>query len=52
MHPGALAELGRRLGVQSVPAPIAAKPPDDDKPHPAVINGAAHAHRASQPLSS
>jgi hypothetical protein len=52
MRLGALAELGRRLGVQSVPAPIAAKPPDDDKPHPAVINGAANANNGSQHLSS
>jgi hypothetical protein len=33
-------------------AMAAAKPPDGPKPHPAVINGAAHANNASQPLSS
>jgi hypothetical protein len=43
---------GRHDGMQSHPGPIiAAKPPDDSKPHAAVIN-AAEANAISQPLSS
>ncbi len=45
MRAGALAELGRRVGIESVTTPIAAKPPDDHGLHPAVtstvaVNGA------------
>jgi hypothetical protein len=39
--------------IENVVTPIvAAQPPDDPKLHPAVINGAANANNASQPLSS
>jgi hypothetical protein len=48
MSANALAELGRRLGVESMTTPIAAaKLPHDDKPHPAVINGMAKVAEAT-----
>jgi hypothetical protein len=50
--PGSLTKFAHRLGVQSMPAPIAAKPPDHDKPHPAVINGVAAMNPHPQTLSS